>query len=95
MGDIDTKGIIVGVGIMLMLVGNLDIVGIIVGVGIIVVVGDGVNGAKQDIVANAIVLPKQEFEVHDMATHVPNKELVQPEFGGPEQIALALQELPV
>ena len=78
---------------MLMLVGNLDIVGIIVGVGIIVVVGDGVNAAKQDIVANAIVLPKQEFEVHDMATHVPNED--ETVVGVPEQVALALQKLPV
>ena len=75
--------------------GDIDTKGIIVGVGIIVVVGVGANAAKQDIVANAIVLSKQEFEVHDMATHVSNKELVQPEVGGPEQIALALQELPV
>ena len=93
MGDIDTKGIIVGVGIMLMLVGNLDIVGIIVGVGIIVVVGVGANAAEQDIVANAIVLSKQEFEVHDMATHVPNGD--EPEVDVPEQVALALQELTV
>ena len=89
MGDIDTKGIIVGVGIMLMLVGDLDIMGIIV------VVGDGVNVAKQENVSIASVLSWQEFEAHELATHVPNKELVQPEFGGPEQIALALQELPV
>ena len=91
MGDIDTNGIIVGVGIML--VGDLDIMGIIAGVGIIVVVGVGANAAKQDIVANAIVLSKQEFEVHELATHVPNKD--EPEVGCPEQIALVLQELVV
>ena len=93
MGDIDTKGIIVGVGIMLMLVGNLDIVGIIVGVGIIVVVGDGVNGAKQENVSNASVLSWQEFEAHELATHVPNED--EAEVDVPEQVALALQELAV
>ena len=87
MGDIDTKGIIVGVGIMLMLVGNLDIMGIIV------VVGDGVNVAKQENVSNASVLSWQEFEAHELATHVPNTD--EAEVDVPEQVALALQELAV